>query len=98
MRSAIEVTLNDGRVSKYRRLAYEFYSDDSKTESIEKGFISAINEVLAEIQSGGENISVSDSNEIIENAELIYILDDNEEALLSWLINVDGTDYIRPVQ
>ena len=67
-------------------------------ERIEKGFISAINEVLAEIQSGGENISVSDSNEIIENAELIYILDDNEEALLSWLINVDGTDYIRPVQ
>ena len=37
-------------------------------------------------------------SEIIENAELIYILDDNEEALLSWLINVDGTDYIRPVQ
>ncbi len=98
MRSAIEITLNDGRVSKYRRLACDFYSDDSKTESVEKGFISAINEVLAEIQSDGKNISVSDSNEIIENVELIYILDDNGQAFLSWLINVDGTDYIRPVK
>ncbi len=96
MRSVIEVTLNEGRVSRYRRLAYDFYPDDSESVIIGKNLINTINEVLAEVQSAGQNNNISaDSNEIIEDVELIYVLDDNKKAFLNWLINIDGMEYIK---
>lgn len=90
MHSAIEVTLNKGKVSRYRRLALDFYLDGVNAE-VNKTFTSAVNEVLAEIQNsdkrGGEE------NEIIENVELAYILNKDKKALLNWIINIGGKDY-----
>jgi len=95
MQSVIEITVSEDRVSKYRRLVYDFYSDETHIANIEKGFLNAINEVLAEIQMNKKDDVSDDSNEIIENVELIYILNAGQKAYLSWLINANGTDYIK---
>ncbi len=90
MNSSIEVTVSGGRVSKYRRLAKKFVIDNSGDVSVKKTFLMAIDEVLADIQSQN-----NENSAVIDNMELSYILDKNEKGFLSWIINIDGKNYVK---
>ena len=90
MISVIEVTINGGRVAKYRRYARDFYLDTSEKMSVKKGFLKAVEEVFADIQNknGGQKDSV-------ENTDLVYIMNTDGEAFLSWVIKISGEEYIK---
>ncbi len=90
MNSVIEVTINGGRVAKYRRYARDFYLDTSEKMSVKKGFLKAVEEVFADIQNknGGQKDSV-------ENTDLVYIMNTDGEAFLSWVIKISGEEYIK---
>ncbi len=92
LNSIIEVTVSGGKVSKYRRYAKEFLVDENNKKNMEKGFLTAIDEVFAEMNNDGNQ------KKAVENMELEYLLYKNENAELKWLIDVDGKRYIRGLE
>ncbi len=93
MSSPIEVTVSDGRVSKYKRYVRDFYLDENDKINVQKGFLKAVDEVFADIQkSNGKKA------DFIENMNLLYILDGDEKADLKWLVDVNQSQYTVSVE
>lgn len=88
MTSAIEVTTNGGRVSKYRRYACSYNKQDlSDYAAID--FVTAADSLYNELGSVGDKP--------VDNMELAFV-DNGESVELRWIINIDGRDYIRNVR
>lgn len=90
MGSVIEVNINQGRVSKYRRYVRDFSVDASGKISVEKGFLKAVDEVLADIKNQNVN-----ERGIVEDIELSYIADTDGDAFLNWVIKTGGREYVK---
>jgi len=90
MDSVIEITVSEGRVSKYRRFVMDFWLDEDEQLSVRKGFLKAIDEVFADIQRTGEK-----RPKAVDAMELIYIYPGDENGYLSWFISIDGKKHIK---
>jgi hypothetical protein len=86
LNSAIEVTVSDGRVSKYRRYACNYVVDETSDYAV-VDFVTAADNLYAEL--GIENP--------VENMELAFV-DDGQSTELRWIIDIDGKEYVRNVR
>ncbi len=88
MDSMIEVTVEDNRVSKYKRLVYDFTLEDEYVIA-QKSFIEAIDSFLVNSQKTDANI---------DEMKLIYNFDNVGEPInINWLIKVQDNNYLESV-
>lgn len=91
MSSMIEVSVENGRVSKYRRFIYDFYTLDTKT-TVENSFINAIDNTLVKL---GLTFS---KNIFINDMDLIYKFDNITMPIpINWEIKINGNKYFEDV-
>lgn len=91
MKSSIEITVDNGKVTKYKRYIYDYYSEEGDRE-ISVDFLDAVNSIYGDIE--GENGEADGTT--IDDLELAYLIESghNSEGL-KWLISVAGESYIR---
>jgi hypothetical protein len=86
MESMIEVTVENGKTVKYRKLVYTFDTDETENIIINTDFLEAVDKTL----------SGADSQEKISQTKLAYsIKDKNEPVGISWFTEADGTVFMQ---
>lgn len=90
MKSVIEVTVSGGRVSRYRRFARNFVSDNLRKETVKKDFLKAVDEVFTDTQnSNGEK---TENN--IDDIKLCYYAGE-EDGFLRWIVRVGNKKFVK---
>ena len=88
MESMIEITIEDGVVSKYKRIIYDFSIEDSYV-MLEKSFINAIDSFLLNNNKDIKNI---------DKMELVYVFDKVDVlTYIKWIINIENNIYYEDV-
>lgn len=90
MNSMIEITVSDNKVSKYKRLIYDFMLDLDYSK-IEKNFIEIIDKVILKRTEEG-NLEEEKINEM----KLVYSFDRVGIPIdLCWLVNINNKNYFE---
>ena len=88
MQSIIEVTVEDNRVSKYKRLIYDFYIEEDYT-TVEKNFIDTIDTIL---------VNTNNKDTFIDEMKLVYKFENPNEFLnIQWFVSIDDKSYFEDV-
>lgn len=87
MSDYIEVTSSYGRVSHYKRYCVAYGQESEKSMSADTDFLSAVDDVYNEFGD--------DDEPMVDRLSLAYVDTGSENMSLWWLIDIDGTKYIR---
>lgn len=89
MNSFIEVTCENGKVTKYKRYICDFYLNTDIIEFITTDFLKAIDNAIIKhnLETGKENFGN------IKNAKLAYCYNGGTIISIKWFVNIDGKIY-----
>jgi hypothetical protein len=88
LNSFIEVTVGNGRVSKYRKYAYSYFEQTNTRVKANVSYVAAIDKLYLKLYGDGET-------QPVEHIRLKYVAT-NGRFGLQWVITVNSQDYIIP--
>lgn len=92
MNSIIEITISENKVSKYKRIVYNFSIDES-TKIWNIDFLNVLDKVF--FKRSNQNLT----NQYVSNIEMVYNLESNKETLsLVWKIDIENNIYYENIE
>lgn len=90
MRSPIVITAEDNRVSKYKKLVYNFYADSEYSDTACVSFIDFYNGILPE--------GADTAGALISRVHLAYKMEKSKYLRLHWFMNMNDASIVNPAQ